>query len=106
MRQLYRAASDRKLMIVGGDSVSVSLGGYITGGGHSTLSPWLGMAGDHIVELEVVTPDGNLVVANECLNPDLFWAARGVSLDSLILRLDYAKYKFRAAGLPSELPLH
>lgn len=85
MRQLYQAAKNRKLMIVGGESVSVSLGGYITGGGHSILSPWLGMAGDHVVELEVVTPDGNLIVANECLNPDIFWAARGVRVALLTL---------------------
>lgn len=78
-------------MLVGGDSVSVSLGGYITGGGHSVLSPWLGMAGDHVVELEVVTPDGNLIVANECVNPDIFWAARGVCAARLNLH-DYYLY--------------
>jgi FAD/FMN-containing dehydrogenase len=78
MRQLYHAATDRKLMIVGGDSATVSLGGYISGGGHSVLSPWLGMAADQVVELEIVTADGNLIVANECSNPDIFWAARGV----------------------------
>lgn len=87
MRQLYHAATDRKLMIVGGDSATVSLGGYISGGGHSVLSPWLGMAADQVVEFEIVTADGKLLVANECSNPDIFWAARGVCTITLAARL-------------------
>jgi FAD/FMN-containing dehydrogenase len=78
MKDLYRASTDRRLMIVGGDSGTVSLGGYISGGGHSVLSPYLGMGGDQIVEVEMVTADGQPIIANECSNPDLFWAARGV----------------------------
>jgi FAD/FMN-containing dehydrogenase len=32
---------------------------------------------DNVVEFKVVTADGELVVANEIANPDLFWALRG-----------------------------
>jgi FAD/FMN-containing dehydrogenase len=78
MRELYRAASDRNYMIVGGSSTTVSVGGYLTGGGHSPLSPLFGMGADNVMELEIVTADGELVVANECQNTDLFWAVRGV----------------------------
>lgn len=65
--------------VVGGTSKSVSVGGYITGGGHSVLAPLYGMAADQVLELEVVTPLGDIVTANECQNEDLFWAMRGVS---------------------------
>ncbi|KAI0867405.1 FAD-binding domain-containing protein [Hypoxylon argillaceum] len=63
--------------VVGGTSKSVSVGGYITGGGHSVLAPLYGMAADQVLELEVVTPLGDIVTANECQNEDLFWAMRG-----------------------------
>jgi FAD/FMN-containing dehydrogenase len=79
MRELYRAAADRNLMIVGGASTTVSVGGYLTGGGHSPLGPLFGMGADNVIQLEIVTADGKLVVANECSRPDLFWAVRGVS---------------------------
>lgn len=65
--------------IVGGTSKSVSVGGYITGGGHSVLAQRYGMGADQVLELEVVTPIGEIVTANECQNEDLFWAMRGVS---------------------------
>jgi len=106
MRQLYHAATDRKLMIVGGDSATVSLGGYISGGGHSVLSPWLGMAADQVVEIETITADGNLIVANECSNPDMFWALRGVShlTSTFNLRMDNPNNKFRAAVRPLASP--
>lgn len=29
------------------------------------------------VEIKVVTPDGQLRIANQCQNSDLFWALRG-----------------------------
>lgn len=66
--------------MVGGTSKSVSVGGYLTGGGHSILSPRYGLGADNVLELEVVTPMGDILTANECQNEDLFWAMRGVSI--------------------------
>lgn len=65
--------------IVGGNSKTVSVGGYLTAGGHSILAPRYGLGADSVLELEVVTPLGDIVTANECQNEDLFWAMRGVS---------------------------
>ena len=87
MRDLYRAGTERKLLIVGGASSTVSLGGYMSGGGHSTLSPFLGMGTDNVVEIEMVTPNGDFITVNECMNPDLFWAIRGVSDPFIYLAL-------------------
>lgn len=63
--------------IVGGNSKTVSVGGYLTAGGHSILAPRYGLGADSVLELEVVTPLGDIVTANECQNEDLFWAMRG-----------------------------
>ncbi|KAK7962383.1 FAD binding domain-containing protein [Apiospora aurea] len=63
--------------VVGGASKKVAVGGYLTGGGHSILAPRYGLGADQVLEMEVVTPMGNIVVANECQNQDLFWAMRG-----------------------------
>ncbi|GAW19589.1 hypothetical protein ANO14919_090770 [Xylariales sp. No.14919] len=63
--------------IVGGTSRSVSVGGYLSGGGHSILGPRYGLGADSVLEVEVVTPTGDIVTANECQNEDLFWAMRG-----------------------------
>ena len=57
--------------------MTVGLGGYITGGGHSLLAPHYGLAIDQVLELEMVTPKGEIITANECQNQDLFWAMRG-----------------------------
>ncbi|KAF2402391.1 FAD-binding domain-containing protein [Trichodelitschia bisporula] len=77
MGELYAQAKERKLMIVGGDSKTVSGGGYLTGGGHSPLSPKYGMGADQVLEIEAVLASGEVITANECQNQDLFWAMRG-----------------------------
>jgi FAD/FMN-containing dehydrogenase len=80
---LVEALDKLNRTIVGGTSKTVSVGGYLTGGGHSVLAQRYGMGADQILEMEVVTPQGNIVIANECRNQDLFWAMRGVSDQSV-----------------------
>jgi hypothetical protein len=53
------------------------MGGYILGGGHSPLSSLYGMAADHVLGFEVITPSGEFTTANSTNNQDLFWALRG-----------------------------
>jgi FAD/FMN-containing dehydrogenase len=67
-------------MVVGGASNTVSVGGYLSGGGHSGLSPLYGMGADNVIEIEAVTANGEMITANECTNTDMFWAMRGVSV--------------------------
>jgi FAD/FMN-containing dehydrogenase len=52
-------------------------GGWVQGGGHSPFSPLYGLAVDNVLEFKVVTADGNLIVVNDVVNQDLFWALRG-----------------------------
>eukprot|EP00930_Biecheleria_cincta_P046647 TRINITY_DN32193_c0_g1_i1.p1 TRINITY_DN32193_c0_g1~~TRINITY_DN32193_c0_g1_i1.p1 ORF type:complete len:1137 (+),score=170.12 TRINITY_DN32193_c0_g1_i1:49-3411(+) len=64
--------------IVGGGSSSVSAaGGWLQGGGLSSLSRKYGMGIDNVLAFEVVLANGSLIVADNCTNPDLFWALRG-----------------------------
>jgi FAD/FMN-containing dehydrogenase len=51
----------------------------VLGGGHSPLSSIYGIAADHVLAMELVTPDGRFVTASSSTNKDLFWALRGGS---------------------------
>ncbi|KAI1128829.1 hypothetical protein F5Y10DRAFT_277156 [Nemania abortiva] len=75
--EIYHAAAKLNLAVVGGGSSDVGLVGWSTGGGHGWLTSEFGMGADSIIQAEVVLPSGDIVVANECQNSDLFWAIRG-----------------------------
>lgn len=79
MLELDEQAHLRNLTIVGGGAGTVGIGGYITGGGHSAISSTYGLATDQVLEMEIMTPGGDILTINECQNRDLFWAMRGVS---------------------------
>ena len=64
--------------VQGGGCTSVgAAGGFPQGGGFGSWSRKYGTAAGNMLEAEVVTADGKLVVANACQNQDLFWALRG-----------------------------
>ncbi|KAF4595165.1 RNA polymerase II mediator complex component SRB4 [Ophiocordyceps camponoti-floridani] len=77
MFDAYKAADQHGQTITGGGGKSVSFGGYVSGGGHSFVAPYLGLAADNILQMEVVTPAGDIIAVNEDRYPDLFWALRG-----------------------------
>ncbi|KXH65704.1 FAD binding domain-containing protein [Colletotrichum salicis] len=77
MVDVYAVASQHNRVVVGGGGKTVSQGGFVTGGGHSILSPHYGLAADNVLQMEVVTPGGDIVTVNEDQNADLFWAMRG-----------------------------
>ncbi len=62
---------------INGASPTVGTIGYTLGGGLGPLGRPYGFAVDHVRELEIVTADGELVVADTERHPDLFWASRG-----------------------------
>ncbi|TID18042.1 FAD-binding domain-containing protein [Venturia nashicola] len=63
--------------VVGGRLGLVGIGGYLTQGGLSFLSAQYGMAGDSIVEMETVLPNGTIANINAQNNPDVLVAMRG-----------------------------
>ncbi|PSS14859.1 hypothetical protein M430DRAFT_105128 [Amorphotheca resinae ATCC 22711] len=76
--EVYKFAEDQGITFIGGYASTIGVsGGWVQGGGHSVLSPVYGLGVDRVVQYKVVTADGVLRVANECTNPDLFWALRG-----------------------------
>ncbi|TDZ30805.1 FAD-linked oxidoreductase patO [Colletotrichum spinosum] len=75
---LYEAADKEGYTAIGGECRSVGVtGGYIAGGGHSPMSSIAGLASDQVLSVDIVTPDGRLVTADDKQNSDLFWAVRG-----------------------------
>jgi FAD/FMN-containing dehydrogenase len=77
MYAINQEAAAQNLSIISGGAATVGLGGYLSGGGHSAISQIYGLAADNVREITVVTPTGEVVTANECLNADIFWALRG-----------------------------
>ncbi|KAH8736178.1 hypothetical protein BGZ61DRAFT_489907 [Ilyonectria robusta] len=76
--ELYEAANKHGYTAVGGECRTVGVaGGYTAMGGHSPMSPIAGLGSDQVLSLEIVTPDGRLVTADEKNNSELFWAVRG-----------------------------
>jgi hypothetical protein len=80
MKDVYAFAAKHNRAVVGGMDPNVGIGGFITAGGHSPISTAYGLGSDHVLDFEVVTPDGAIRTANECQNTDLFWAMKGVSI--------------------------
>ncbi|KAH7099501.1 FAD/FMN-containing protein [Auriculariales sp. MPI-PUGE-AT-0066] len=75
---VYKAADEQGVIVVGGAARSVgAAGGWVLGGGHSALGPLYGMGVDNVLQFTVVTADGEERTANACSEQDLFWALRG-----------------------------
>jgi FAD/FMN-containing dehydrogenase len=68
---------DYGMHLPGGGCPTVSVAGYMQGGGYSLTSRIFGINSDCVLEVKLVLADGSLIVANENQNRDLFWAVRG-----------------------------
>jgi FAD/FMN-containing dehydrogenase len=71
------AAGGDPLVPVTGITATVGLGGLLSSLGEGYLTPRHGFGTDHVVELEVVTADGDVIQVSADSDPDLFWAMRG-----------------------------
>ena len=76
--EAYKAATDAGRFIQGGGCTSVgACGGFALGGGFGSFSKKFGSGAAGVIELEVVTANGEVLIVNKYQNPDLFWALRG-----------------------------
>jgi hypothetical protein len=63
--------------VQGGGCTTVGVAGLIQSGGFGSFSKNYGTAAASLLEVEVVTADGKVRIANACTNSDLFWALKG-----------------------------
>jgi FAD/FMN-containing dehydrogenase len=63
--------------VQGGGCLTVGVAGLILGGGFGSFSKAYGTAAASLLEAEIVTADGEVRIANACVNSDLFWALKG-----------------------------
>lgn len=73
--ELDGALSDSGLFAMTGSCPTVGYAGLAVGGGNTFLSRRYGLACDHILGAELVTPTGKVVHTDD--DPDLLWAIRG-----------------------------
>jgi len=65
------------LVIPAGIVTSTGVAGLTLGGGFGWLSRKWGLTCDHLISVEVVTAEGEIIKANENENSDLFWGLKG-----------------------------
>ncbi len=78
MFEVYDAAAAHGMTTIGGQDPDVGLGGHLTGGGHAPISGVYGLAADNVLEIELITPSGEIKTTNPCTDSDLWFALRGV----------------------------
>ena len=69
--------AERGRFFLGGHCPTVGIGGFLLQGGQGWNARGWGWAAEHVVALDVVTADGELLTASADENVDLYWAARG-----------------------------
>lgn len=80
-----------------GDSGTVGLGGITLGGGIGFLVRKYGLTIDSLIAAEIVTADGEILVADADHHADLFWALRGGGGNFGVV----TRFRFRLTALPS-----
>jgi FAD/FMN-containing dehydrogenase len=74
----YEAVTTRAGRYVqGGGCATVGVAGLILSGGFGSFSKNYGLAAAALLEAEIVTADGAVLIANACTNSDLFWGIKG-----------------------------
>ena len=63
--------------------MTVGVAGLVQSGGFGSFSKRFGLAAAGLLEAEVVTADGKVLIANACTNPELFWGLKGGGGSSL-----------------------
>jgi FAD/FMN-containing dehydrogenase len=73
----YAAVTKAGRYVQGGGCCTVGVAGLIQSGGFGSFSKNFGLAAASLLEAEIVTADGQVRIANNCTNRDLYWALKG-----------------------------
>ncbi len=95
--EVTRAVEQHGLIVGFGDSASVGIAGLTLGGGIGYLVRKHGLTIDSLLAVEIVTPTGDILVADENQHADLFWALRGGGGNFGVV----TRFKYRLHPLPS-----
>lgn len=72
-----KATHEHGMALPVGVNGNTGISGLTLGGGLGFLTRKAGLTIDNLIEAEVVLASGEIVIANDTKNPDLFWALRG-----------------------------
>ena len=73
------ATQEHGLAVTGGRFSTTGIAGLTLGSGSGWLERKCGLTADNLLEVEIVTADGGVLVANADENAELFWGIRGGS---------------------------
>lgn len=74
---VYDGLAAQGRTLPGGSCPTVGIAGITLGGGISMLGRAYGMTCDNLLEAQIVTANGDILVCDAKRHPDLFWACRG-----------------------------
>lgn len=94
--EVTNALEPHNLIIGFGDAPSVGVGGLTLGGGVGYFVRKHGLTIDSVLAAEVVTANGDILIADAGQNTDLFWALRGGGGNFGVV----TKFQFRLHPLP------
>jgi FAD/FMN-containing dehydrogenase len=63
--------------VQGGGCATVGVAGFIHGGGFGSFSKKFGLGAAALLQAEIVTAEGGVLLVNACNHPELFWAVKG-----------------------------
>jgi FAD/FMN-containing dehydrogenase len=78
----YATAARAAQAVAGGTCPTIGVAGHALAGGLGFFVRQFGLACDNIASMEIANADGDIGIADEKTNPDLFWALRGAGQSS------------------------
>ncbi|MDE4953082.1 FAD-binding protein, partial [Francisella tularensis subsp. holarctica] len=86
--------SQHHLYVQGGGCTTVgAAGGFPQGSVFGSWSKEYCTGAGGIVQAEVVTADGKVVISNECQNQDLLWSIKGGGTNGIVTNLTLRPHK-------------